>query len=367
MILEVNSPSVNFKKVLRILLGTFFLVLGISGCNKFNTNEIKGYAQGTTYSIKYLGKPDYNLKLSIDSMLSEIDSSLSTYKSFSLVSRVNNTDSVYQIDEHFYAVLSKSLEIYKTSNGSFDPTIKPLIDFWGFGDEKTQEIQYIDSLAILKILEQIGSDKVKIIDNFGKSVDILEKYDSKKEYFFSKPKGIKLDFNAIAQGYSIDVIAAFFLNKGITNFMIELGGEVRANGKNQQNQLWKIGIDKPEMNQNKRALKAILSLDNRSVATSGNYRKYYFTKGKPIFHTLNPKTGFPIYSNPIILSATVVANDCISADGYATAIMSAENMNMALNMINHNSIQAYLVYQDTITKEIKSYLSENLKLSLEEL
>lgn len=319
------------------------------------TYQVYGETMGTTYTIKYKAENGRNYQQAIDSVLKAFNQSLSTYipnSEISIFNRMENIDSaiVFQND-FFYPVLKRSKEIFQMSEGAFDPTLAPLIRVWGFGE--IEEPEKIPTDKIDSLLELVGFDKYIVFDE--------------KTLRKTKPQ-IQLNFNAIAQGYGVDVIALFLESKNIKNYMVEIGGEVRANGKGTSGEGWKIGIDKPieEGKDNKnpqRQLQAIVTLNNKSLVTSGNYRKFYIREGKKYPHTINPKTGYPVSHN--LLSATVLAGDAVTADALGTACMVL-GREKALEMIEKlDETEVFLIYDDNGT--IKTEMSKGFKNFIEEL
>ena len=321
----------RFKKILiQLILLAFVILLAyfISLTRKKGEYiSLAGFAQGTTYHINYESKRGEKLQYLIDSLLADFDRSLSIYQPNSLISRFNRNEPGTRADQKFSVIFNKSYEVYKKTGGAFDITVGPIVNALGFGSTDTLNV---DSTLIDSLLRYIGMDKVRLQDN------VLVKED----------KNIILDVNAIAQGFSVDLVAAFLEGRKIKNYLVEIGGEVRAKGKNDRDQVWRVGIDKPvEGNMLPGAnLQAIVSLDNRSLATSGNYRKFYEKNGIKFVHTVNPKTGYPVISN--LLSATVVAHDCMTADAYATAFM-VFGVDKSIEFLKKNKfLDAYLIYAD---------------------
>ena len=325
--------------------------------------QVYGETQGTTYTVKYLAQKGNNYQLAIDSVLVAFSQSLSTYipdSEISIFNKMENVDSsiVFQ-NEFFYPVLKSSKEIFELSEGAFDPTLAPVIRVWGFGE--MAEPEKIPSDKIDSLLNFIGFDKYIVFD---------------KTSLKKTKKHIQLNFNAIAQGYAVDVVALFLEKKNIKNYMVEIGGEVRANGKGTSGEGWKIGIDKPieegkdstqttQTNQNSqsRQLQAIVTLNNKSLVTSGNYRKFYIRNGKKYPHTIDPKTGYPVTHT--LLSATVLANDAITADGLGTACMVL-GKDKALELIEKlENTEVFLIYDENGT--IKTVMSKGFEDSIEEI
>ena len=291
---------------------------------------IEGETMGTTYHIKYLGKENY--KDSVDILLKKINQSLSTYIPSSEISQYNQQGKIKITSPYFYPVIKKSEEIYKNTNGAFDPTVMQLVNAWGFGFENKSKV---DSVLIDSLLTYVSFSKIT--------------YD--KHNVTSSQLGVMLDFSAIAKGYGVDEVASFLKSKKIKNFMVEIGGEVVCSGVNQEKKIWKIGIDNPKAeNDGEEKISEILALNNKSLATSGNYRNYYTDSlGVKRAHTINPKTGYPVQHS--LLSASVIANDCMTADGYATAMMvvGVEGAKEIINSIDE--IEGFLIFDNSGTLE----------------
>lgn len=329
------------------------LVTACGTTPKENIYYIKGEAQGTTYGITYIAKAPVE-KAAIDSILQVIDLSMSTYIDNSLISKINKGENL-PIDPHFEKVLSASMDIYKQSNGSFDPSIGQLINAWGFGKKENHTPptqKQIDSLLSLT-----GMDKVHYID-------------TPRGAFIKKDNpNIQLNFNAIAQGYTSDVIADYFLSKQISNFIVEVGGELVIHGRNTlKNKPWRIGIDNPLQKPDEdREIVATVELTDCGLATSGNYRKLWTDSltGQKYVHTINPKTGRPQPSN--LLSATVIAPSAMLADGYATTLMALGGIEKAKDFLaQHKELKAVLLYSDEAHKgQIQKYVTENLTVEFE--
>jgi thiamine biosynthesis lipoprotein len=233
------------------------------------------------------------------------------------------------------------------TDGAFDITVAPIINALGFGSRK--DTLNVDSTMIDSLLQYVGMAKVKLVN--GK----IEKTDPQ----------VKLDVNALAQGYSVDIVSRFLEDHGIRNYLVEIGGEIRARGKNAAGQIWKVGIDKPmEGNLVPGAdLQAVIRLQGRSLATSGNYRKFYERNGMKFVHIVNPKTGYPAISN--LLSATVITKDCLTADAYATSLM-VFGLERSIQFLHDNRfLEAYLVYADE-KGQFQVYATPGLKKFLQD-
>lgn len=291
---------------------------------KLVKNTAEGYAQGTTYYITYLTKKPVSYQIQIDSILQKFDLSLSTYIDSSIVSQINQNIDV-TVDSLFKTVFNRSQQISELTFGSFDITISPIINYYGFGYKEKSEFN-LDSNKVTDILKHTGYKKVQLIN------DKILKDDSLTT----------LSFNAIAQGYSVDVVCDFLESKGVRNYMVEIGGELRVTGNNPDGKLWRIGIDKPIENNTSRELQTIIELKDKALATSGNYRKFYTENGIKFSHTINPSTGYPAKNK--LLSATVIANNCMDADAYATAFMVMGLAESKAFLNKHPELSAYLIY-----------------------
>ncbi len=287
-----------------------------------------GPAQGSTYSIHVMAENDPNLENSIDSILYAVDLSMSLWKPNSLLSKINRGDTNVFLDPNFYQVLELSQNAHIASKGLFDPTIGPLASAWGFGNTVNHNV--LDSVLVDSLLQFVGFSKIK--------------FTSRR---ISVPSGMKLDFNAVAQGYTVDVIAQFLLSKGYHDFMVEVGGELIAHGKNSRNEAWTIGIDKPATEIQVERFQAIVSLENKALATSGNYRKFFVDEktGEKFAHTILPTSGYPVKNN--LLSVTLIADNCGEADAMATAlmVMGLEGAKEFL-MNNADQFQGLLIFSD---------------------
>ena len=322
--------------------------------SKENVYYIRGEAQGTTYGITYIAQKPIE-KTAVDSILKVIDLSMSTYIDNSLITKINKGEHL-PIDPHFEKVLSASMDIYSESEGVFDPSIGQLINAWGFGKKENHippTQKQIDSLLALT-----GMDKVHVVT-------------TPKGTFVEKDNpNIQLNFNAIAQGYTSDVIADYFLSKQITNFIVEVGGEIVIHGRNTlKGKSWTIGIDNPLQKPDEdREIVATVELTDCGLATSGNYRKLWTDSltGQKYVHTLNPKTGRPQPSN--LLSATVIAPSAMLADGYATTLMALGGIEKAKDFLaQHKELKAVLLYSDEAHKDkIQRYVTENFKVEFED-
>lgn len=290
--------------------------------------ELSGYAQGTTWHAVYYAADMLVSKNEIDSILLVIDSSLSIYKPYSRISAFNNSRRGIRIDDHFRKVMEKSLDTYRQTNGLFDITVLPLVEAWGFGAKNRE--QPPDSATVRRLLGCIGSDGLRL----------------KKNKLKKSRRCIRIDVNGIAQGYSVDVVAAFFEKKGIIDYLVEIGGELRVQGKKQpENQSFRIGIEAPPDSgfPDEQPLEKVLVVDSGAVTTSGNYRKYHESNGKKISHLIDPRTGYSVQNE--LISVTVYARDAITADAYDNALMLM-GLDKALSFVeSREDMAAFFIYR----------------------
>lgn len=309
--------------------------LSNSFSSQISKQEIQGFTQGSTFVIK---TSDDSLLLStyeIESLLTGFDAELSGYMEESLISKVNASPQGMEIPKNAYFTncFKKSQEVFKLTNGAFDPSVFPMVKAWGFFKDSTKVLsqQEVDSC-----LQFISFEPNKL---YAWRADSLVKLDQR----------FCFDFNAIAQGYSVDVVAEFLDAKGQENYFIEIGGELRTKGVNNEGKAWVVGIDVPkEANDGlgTRELENTVAVSNKALATSGNYRKFYVVDGRKYSHTIDPTTGYSVKHN--LLSATVMADDCASADAYATAFM-VMGKDAAMDFVaNHPELglEVYLLFQN---------------------
>ncbi|MCL2097254.1 MAG: FAD:protein FMN transferase [Bacteroidales bacterium] len=311
-----------------VYLRLSILLFTVFSCN-FSAQQYKiidGFALGTTYHIIYRDVQERDFQPAIDSVLAVFCKSLSIYDSTSIIAKVNRNEPI-EVDDFFEKVFNRSYEIYEASDGAFDISAAPLFDAWGFGFKHKEKItpQIIDSLKKI-----IGMDKIWLEGRRAVKTD---------------PR-VSLSMNAVAKGYASDVVAMWLEDRGIADYLVEIGGEIRCVGKNKQGKPWAVAIDRPEdgnmiPGEN---VQAVVQLTNRSMATSGNYRKYYVEDGRKYAHTINPKTCYPVTHS--LLSATVFAADCMTADAYATVLMVL-GVDEAKQLLNeHSELDAYLIYEE---------------------
>jgi len=324
------------KSITRLFRYSIILSMLFTGCQTpVNQVHLEGFAQGTYYSIRYYDPQNRNLQKEIDSLLSEFNKTASIYDETSIVSRINRNEDNVLLNNDFMQLIVFSQQISEQTNGAFDITVGQLVNAWGFGTEKQQDMtqKKIDSL-----LPCIGYNKIALEDRK------LVKQNS----------CIKLDFNAIAKGYAVDKIGIFFDSLQIEHYLIDIGGEVLAKG-NKNGESWKVGIEKPTNTKgDNRQVLTSMPLNNMSLATSGSYRKYYEKDGVRFAHTISPQTGYPVDNN--LLSVTVLHPKTAFADGYATAFM-VMGMDASIEFLKtHKDIEVYFIYQQA--DSILTYATE---------
>lgn len=337
----------DFRKYFRLFTAALIFVNLACNTNVQDEQVFSGDALGTTYQVKFFNSEKTDISKDLDSLFEVINQSMSTYRENSDISRINAGDSSVMIDKHFREVFMASRKIYEESGKMFDPTVGKLVNAYGFGPEgpKTNlDEEELDSIRMF-----VGFDKLRLTED-GRV---------HKQY-----PGIYIDFNAIAKGYAVDVIASYLDDKGVQNYLVEVGGELVAKGRNiSRDQMWAVGIDDPQQKEGKRNLKTAVKLDNRAMATSGNYRKFRTDPetGRSYVHTINPITGLAEEND--LLSVSVLAENCTLADGYATAFM-ALGYDRSLEMLEKISgVDGYFIYLDR-NSEMQIYSSPGFEAAL---
>ncbi|MGB0837882.1 MAG: FAD:protein FMN transferase [Flavobacteriaceae bacterium] len=317
----------QMKRLVGLL--TFFLIFS---CQK--SPEKQGYIRlsgavfGTTYHMSYQDDLERDFSEDIESIFAAENQSLSTYIPSSDISKINNGVEGIKVDSLFVEVFEKSKRIYTETEGVFDPTIGDVVNAWGFGPESMENPPSNEDIE--NLMQYVGFDKVALTQG-----RVQKMYP--QTYF---------DFNAIAKGYGVDLVGRFLESKGVVNYMVEIGGEIRVRGKNASGNLWGIGVEKPNFDMT-RSLQEVILLDNQSIATSGNYRKFRIDPktGEKFVHTINTKTGFALQTD--LLSASVISTlDCADVDGYATAFMAMGYERAKAFATNHPELLVILIYID---------------------
>ncbi|MCX6233416.1 MAG: FAD:protein FMN transferase [Bacteroidetes bacterium] len=319
------------------------IITGFFSCNPDAAEQLvkfSGEAQGTYYTITYYTSSGQNYQEEIDSILNAFDQSVSVYKASSIISRINNNDTTVIVDNIFVDIFNHAKEVSDKTGGAFDMTIGPLVNAWGFG---TSPIMKTDTASIDSLRKLVNYKAVRLS---GQKVQ-------------KDNPGMRFDFNAIAQGYTVDVIARFLDEKGISAFLVDIGGEVYAKGHKPGGQRWRVGIEKPAQDMDaSQQVKAIVELENEALSTSGNYRKYYEKNGIRYSHTIDPSTGYPVTHT--LLSVSVKAKNCWTADAYATAFMVMGLEKSKKFLEQEKSLDAYFIFSDQ-GGNMKSFATEGIE------
>lgn len=325
--------------VFGIALVVAFLIFSYLRRDEPRLQYVTGQTMGTiTYNVKYIGSAHEDLEADIYAELEAFNRSLSTYISDSEISRFNKEGRLIFESKFFYPVLQKSQEVFENTQGSFDPTVGPLVMAWGFGPNK--KLPELDSGTVDSLKSIVGFDQVIF--------DTLQ---------VSAPKNFQLDFSAIAKGYAVDLVATILEDRGVKDYLVEIGGEVRCSGMNEENKSWSLGIEDPLVEKNEQRILAIVRMKNRSLATSGNYRNYYEKEGRTYAHIIDPRTGYNAKHR--LLSASVFADDCMTADAYATAFMVL-GLDASKRIIEASNIEGILFYQAP-DGALNSYVSDGIQ------
>lgn len=344
----MDKRNIRSRLYALVLLISIIVVYKYREANSRHEMHLIGTTMGTiAYNIKYVDQEQRDFKKEIDSLLVDFNQALSTYIPNSEISQLNRESRVRFGFPYFAQVLQASAEVYEKSNGAFDPTIGQLIDAWGFGDG---DLIAPDSAQVDSLLNLVGFDKISF-DEKGVSTEV---------------KGLKLNFSAVAKGQAIDVVGDYLATRGVTDYMVEIGGEVRAKGKNKNDEYWTIGIEVPDESRVGGVFDAV-RLKDQGMATSGNYRNFRVLEdGRKVAHTIDPKTGYPKMQT--LLSATVFATNCMYADAYATACLAMGLEGARELILNDESLEAYFIYADD-DGNIQTYISPGMEgavVSLEE-
>lgn len=316
--IDGKSHNVSY---LFIYINLFLLVIGCKVDQK-NT-KLAGTVFGTSYSIIYNSEGDYQKQ--IDSLFYVFNKSLSTYQANSLISKINrNEDSI--VDDHFVKVFNASDVIFVETQGAFDPTIGSIVNAWDFGPNG--KIQALDSIKIDSLMQFVGMHKIQFQNSY-----------------IQKPAGAFMDFNAIAKGYAVDVVGEYLESQSINNYLVEIGGEIRVRGQNvEKASPWKVGVEEPHFDGTQSIMKAI-TLHDEAMATSGTYRKFKVDdNGERYSHIIDTKTGYPSKTN--LLSISVIAENCMTADAYATAFKTMGKEKVQGFLKNHPELKVFLIFEN---------------------
>ncbi|ANW97151.1 hypothetical protein AXE80_13025 [Wenyingzhuangia fucanilytica] len=330
------------NNLLKTLFFAFIVFLTVACTEKkVKYQKLKGSVFGTTFHIQYFDTNSNNYSADIEELFQKMNNSLSTYHGESLISSLNSGLSVLKVDGDFVNVFKLSKKIFKETDGYFDPTVGKMVNAWGFGPHKSNK--HPSTHEIDSLMQYVGFDKVML----------------KEDTIVKQNSNITFDFNATAKGYGVDLVGEFLESKNVKNYLIEIGGEIRARGVNKNNKLWSVGIEEPNFD-GTRSLQKITMLNNEAIATSGNYRKFRLDSitGKKIAHTFNPKTGVPAQTD--LLSVSVIAPvSCGEVDAYATAFMAMGFEKAKALALTHKEMKVYFIYIEN--DELKTFASSNLQ------
>lgn len=313
------------KRLLFISIITLFIFTSCK--DDLQYKRISGSVFGTSYTVQYaVGENEIDYQEQFDKLFFVINRSMSTYQTNSFISKINRNEET-TIDSHFRKVFDASKEIFQLTNGAFDPTIGIMVNAWDFGPEGA--VADLDNAKVDSLMQTVGFNKVSRQD----------------DKIVKQNINTRLDFNAIAKGYAVDVLAEFLESRDVENYLVEIGGEVRVKGVNMSsNNIWKIGIENPNFDGSQTIMKAI-SLSNEAMATSGTYRKFKVDEeGNKYAHIIDAKTGYPSKTN--LLSISVIAEDCMTADAYATAFKTMGVDGVTAFLKEHPELKAFLIFEN---------------------
>jgi FAD:protein FMN transferase len=340
VILQPMNPRVKNAVYALILLLALLAVWKYRQSQAPQQVRLEGKTMGTTYHVTYVDWQGRNFQGPVDSLLAEVNRSINTYDTASEVSRFNRAQRAFRFERvHFRQPLLVSRAVVAASQGAYDPTVMPLVNAWGFGPRK---VERPDTTEILSIRDFVGFEKINFND------DSIWKSDPR----------VQLDFGGIGQGYGADVIAGFLRMQGIDNFFVELGGEGLASGKNlTENRPWEIGILDPSSDYLEQKFRAKAIIKDMAFSTSGNYFNYREVDGRKFSHTIDPESGFPVQR--ALLSATVFAKDCSTADAWATAFMCMGHEKGIALLAEHPELSVFFIYASE--SGINTFVSPALK------
>jgi len=338
----------SLTKALTLVGPLLFFSFLLSGCESSEKLvHLKGATMGTHYNVKFYSSDwDDSLQADVDTLLKEVNQQMSTYIKTSEISYFNQFNRLgwLKISPEFFKVTKYALKLAEKTQGKYDPTIGPLVNLWGFGPKGERKVPKGDDVK--KALLIVGHDKVLMNE---KTLEIKKKV-----------PGVYLDLSSLAKGYGVDVVANFLTSKGIQNYMVEIGGEVRTSGEKPDHHPWSIAIEAPNPKVNGGPYQKIIKLNNTSMATSGNYRNFFESEHKRYSHTIDTKTGRPVVHT--LASVSVVDSSCMKADALATALM-AMGPEEGLTFAARNKIPAYFVYGEDSQSDRKFVTKETQEFS----
>jgi len=333
---RLNTLVFNLLAGLAAVL--FFLTSCTGGAEapaKSDYQQMEGQTMGTYYRVSYADAERRDFQLEIEELLGEINQQVSTYIESSTISRFNQAEEELLLspaDTHFLANYTQADVVYRETNGAFDPTVMPLVNYWGFGYTKKKPVTAVDSIVIDSLMQYVGFDKIELLR------------EGEQRVLRKALPGVQLDFSAIAKGYGVDAIGELLYEKGIRHFLVDIGGELVGLGLSPRGGPWRVGINVPREEAAFSEIQQAVPLEDRAIATSGNYRNFYEVDGIKYSHTINPRTGFPERSP--LLSASVFAENCMTADAYATACM-VMGLDSAYQLVQRlDDLEGYLIFSD---------------------
>lgn len=336
-----------------ILIGVLCLIQSCTAPVSADYQTVDGETMGTYYAINYYDSKGRVFKPEIDSLLVQINQGVSTYIPSSTISQFNQSEDTFSLDvvnnkavnQHFIKNFVLAQEVFKRTNGAFDPTVMPLVNYWGFGYSGKQAITSVDTLKIDSLIQLVGFDKVEYVSE-------------PNPQLIKTMAGVQMDLSASAKGYGVDQIGLLLESYGVRDYLVDIGGEIRVKGKSRKGEDWKIGINVPEENARLNEIQEVIPVSNISIATSGNYRNFYEVDGVKYSHTINPFTGFP--ERNTLLSASVFSDNCIKSDAYATAFMVI-GVEKAMTLAKQiDGLEAYFIYSKD-NGEMSVIYTEGLK------
>jgi len=335
----------SLKSIPLLSFATLFLSVLVSCKQEKNLVVYNGQALGTNYQLQFYAPERFDLVKQFDSTITAINRSMSTYQSDSDISRINAGDTTVVVDAMFKEVFALAQQVYKATDGYYDPTVGVLANAYGFGPDRP--LKELDSTSVDSLMQYVGLDKLSI---------------SPQGQLQKNTEHIYLDFNSIAKGYCIDRIGKMLEQNGVEDYLIELGGELLAKGENlDKNQTWRVGIENINAPVEQRTYTEAVSLNDKGMAGSGNYRKYRQDSitGKKYVHTINPITGSAEQSD--VLSATVIASTCAEADAWATAFMALGLERSKAVISKNKELAAFLMYSSQSEDSVAVFVSERFK------
>jgi len=348
------------KNKVYFIVHCFFLFTLFSACSENNNPKsdfqiVEGKTMGTYYRLTYEDSLNRDFFKEADSILIAINDEVSTYIPSSTISRFNQSEKLFAVplsSVHFIGNFKSANYVADLTTQMFDPTVGPLVNYWGFGYTGRKPVTKVDSSKIDSLLNFVGLDNIEFFQK-GDSLIFNKKY-----------AGVELDFGGIAQGYAIDVLSQFLEKKGVKNYLVDLGGEFFAKNKNPKAVYWQVGINIPKEDADIHAIQTIFSLVNEAISTSGNYRNYHEVNGVKYSHTLNPYTGFPEKNS--LLSVSIFGPKCTIADGLATACMAMGFDKSQLLLEYLPDYEGYFIYS-TLDGKVETHYTSSLKAKIEKL